>query len=53
MLFVVGAGRSGTSAFARLLGRHSRIAIGMERYIRLPSIHPITEFPDDLFTKEV
>jgi hypothetical protein len=51
-LFVVGTGRSGTSAFARLLGRHSEIVIGMERYRSLPNEKPIAEWGDDIFSKE-
>jgi hypothetical protein len=50
-LFVCGCPRSGTSAFARLLGAHDRIVMGMERFGHRVSPGNFTLTPN-LFSKE-
>ncbi|HEX2592968.1 MAG TPA: sulfotransferase [Rhizomicrobium sp.] len=52
-LFIVGVSRSGTSAFARLLGQHKQIMIGIERYRGLVQEKAVEDWPDNLFDKDV
>lgn len=51
-LFVIGLGRSGTTALADVLSAHPRVAMGMERYKKLWTPARIGEFTPQLFTPE-
>lgn len=51
-LFVIGLGRSGTTALADVLSAHPRVAMGMERYKKLWTAARIDEFTPQLFTPE-
>ena len=48
-LFIFGPPRSGTTALARVINSHERIAIGMERYKLIMNKKNIDQFTPDLF----
>jgi hypothetical protein len=51
-VFIVGSGRSGTTATGMLFGNHGQIVMGLERYIRLPSELQFAEWGEEVFSKE-
>jgi hypothetical protein len=52
LLFVVGLGRSGTSALAEVLAAHPRIVLGIERYKQLWKGDRIDELRPGLFERD-
>lgn len=51
-LFVVGLGRSGTTALWDVLGSHQRIVLGCERFKGLWSTSEMQDFTPDVFARE-
>lgn len=51
-LFVVGLGRSGTTALARVVGSHPQVALGVERYKFLWKPQNVHRLVPDLFAEE-